>query len=64
MLFLSASPDFHYFAHHFFGMLVAERRLVRDVKDGDGALLTVCKFGCAAREQLLGTIQKNVCGDQ
>lgn len=49
------------FAYHFFGMLVAEGRLVRDVKHGDGALLPVRKLGCAAGEELLGTIQKNVC---
>lgn len=61
---LLRSFDFHYFAYHFFGMLVAEGRLVRDVKHGDGALLTVCKFGCAASEELLGTIQKNVCREQ
>lgn len=45
-------------------MLVAEGRLVCDVKHGDGALLPICKFGCAASEELLGTIQENVWGEQ
>lgn len=45
---------------HLFGMLFAEGCLVRDIKHGDGALLTICKFGCATCKELLGTIQQNV----
>lgn len=41
-------------------MLFTEWCLVRNVKDGDGALLTICKFGCATRKELLRTIQKDV----
>lgn len=37
-------------------MLFTEWRLVRDVKHRDGTLLTICKFGCAASKELLGTI--------
>lgn len=46
--------------YHFFGMLFTERCLVRDVKHRDGALLAICKFGCATSEELLRTIQKDV----
>lgn len=45
-------------------MLFAEGCLVRDIKHGDGALLTICKFGCATCKELLGTIQQNVYREQ
>lgn len=53
-----------HWTHHLFGMLFAEGCLVRDIKHGDGALLTICKFGCATCKELLGTIQQNVYREQ
>lgn len=46
--------------HHFFGMLLAEGRLVRDVEHGDGALLSVGKLGGAAGKELLRAVQQYV----
>ena len=45
--------NFKYWTHHFFGMLFTEWCLVGDVEDRDGALLTICKFGCATSKELL-----------
>lgn len=39
--------------HHFLGVFLAQRGLMRDVKDGDGALLSISKLGGAAGEELL-----------
>lgn len=50
--------------YHFFGMLFTEWCLVRDVKHRNGALLPICKFGCATSKELLWTIQKDVCREQ
>lgn len=47
-------------SHHLFGMLFTEGGLMRDVKHGYGALLTIRKLGCAARKELLGTIRQNI----
>lgn len=45
-------------------MLFTEWCLVRNIKHRDGALLTICKFGCATSKELLGTIQQNVYREQ
>lgn len=47
-------------SHHLLGVFLAQGRLVRDVKDGKGALLAVRKAGRTAGEQLLGTILEDV----
>lgn len=43
-------------AHHFLGMFIAEWCLVRDVKDRNGTLRSVCEARGTAIEELLGAI--------
>lgn len=57
---LLANKHVEHRTYHLFGMLFAEGCLVCDIKHGDGALLTICKPGCAASKELLRAIQQNV----
>ena len=41
-------------------MFLTQRGLMRDVKDGDGALLSIGKLGGAAGEELLAAVQQDV----
>ncbi len=43
-------------------MFITKRRLVRDVKDRDGTLSSICKASGAAWEQLLRTVLKDIYG--
>lgn len=47
-------------SHHFFGVLVTKRRLVCDVKDGNGTLSPICEASGTAREQLLRSVLKDI----
>lgn len=47
--------------HHFLGVFLAQWGLMCDVKDGDGALLSISKLGSTAREELLRAVQQDVC---
>jgi len=47
-------------SHHFLGMLITKWCLVRDVKDRDGTLSSICKASRAAWEQLLWAVLKDI----
>lgn len=48
-------------SHHFLGMFVTKRCLVSDVKNRNGALLSISEPCRATGEQLLRAIQQDIC---